>query len=511
MRGREDPQFLCVSEANLTGGLDLSYDARAFPDAVPLGGRSVPVSYSYSPGEEQDGVTLKLDPALAQSLSPASVEWAVPGLREAQIGELLRALPKGLRRQLMPFPPKVAEIARDLRPGAHSLLHDLSKFIHCRYGVEVPLSSWPAQALPPHLRPRLEVLSHDLAPLLAGRDLLELRRALETAKPEPSGDPPAWLRLARQWERFGLTSWNFGDLPEQLAVDETGAAHLSAWPGLHVEDGQVNLRLFHTRESARQASLGGFRRLLEFALQKDLAWLQKDLRALARLEPLCAGLGSAEELQTAAFDNLKRHLLPTALPPALTESGFRAALEQVQSRLPGLAAQLIARLEPILKLRQEILRRRQTAPPPAPVRTLTNFKQLGLQPVPARPSDPILSELEALLPRSFLDTIPFERLPEFPRYLKALVTRAERAALNPLKDRQRAQQAAPYLQALTQLQAAPPNSDAARQCLDDFRWMIEEFKVSLFAQELGTAFPISAKRLDQQLERIRAEAEPAQR
>ena len=286
LRGLEDPQFLCVFEADLTGGLDLSYDARAFPDSVPLGGRSVPVSYSYSPGEEQDGVTLKLDPALAQSLSPASVEWAVPGLREAQIGELLRALPKGLRRQLMPFPPKVAEIARDLRPGAHSLLHDLSKFIHCRYGVEVPLSSWPAQALPPHLRPRLEVLRHNLAPLLAGRDLLQLRRALETAKLEPSGDPPAWLRLARQWERFGLTNWNFGDLPEQLAVDEPGAAHPSAWPGLHVEDGQVNLRLFHTRESARQASLGGFRRLLEFALQKDLAWLQKDLRALARLEPL---------------------------------------------------------------------------------------------------------------------------------------------------------------------------------------------------------------------------------
>jgi len=205
---------------------------------------------------------------------------------------------------------------------------------------------------------------------------------------------------------------------------------------------------------------------------------------------------------------------------------------------------LFVRLEPILKLRQEILRRRQTAPPPAPPRALTSLKQLGgarefslslgeragvrasppltfpqrshpigapIEPLPARPSDPVLIELGALLPRGFLNTIPFERLPEFPRYLKALLTRAERAALNPLKDRQRAQQAAPYLQALTQLQAAPPNSQAARQCLDDFRWMIEEFKVSLFAQELGTAFPISAKRLDQQLERIRAEAAPAQR
>jgi len=503
LRGQQDPNFLCVSEADLTGGLDLSYDALAFPDSVPLGGKSVPVSYSYSPGEEQDGVTLKLDPVLAQTVSPASVEWAVPGLREGQVGELLRALPKGLRRQLMPFPPKVAEIARDLRPGAHSLLHDLSKFIHRRYGVEVPLSSWPAQALPPHLRPRLEVRRHGLQPLLA-RDLLQLRQQLEAAKPEPAGDPPAWTRLARQWERFGLTGWNFGDLPERLTVQESSTAPLYAWPGLQLDDGHVNLRLFHSRESACQASLGGLQRLIECALQKDLAWLQKDLRPLARLEPLFLDLCSAEELQTAAFFNLKRHLMPASPPPALAESGFRAALEQVRSRLPGLASQLIARLEPILKLRQEILRRRK--PAPAPPHTLAGLKELGAQSVPARQSDTVAGELEALLPPCFLETIPFERLQQLPRYLKALLTRAERAALNPLKDRQRAQQAAPFLQALRQLQAAPPQSQAARQCLDDFRWMIEEFKVSLFAQELGTAFPISAKRLDQQLERIRETA-----
>jgi ATP-dependent helicase HrpA len=502
LRGQKDPKFLCVSEADLAGGLDLTYDALAFPDSVPLGGQSVPVSYAYSPGEEHDGVTLKLDPALAQAVSPASVEWAVPGLREAQVGELLRALPKGLRRQLMPFPPKVAEIARDLRPGAHSLLHDLSRFIHRRYGLEVPVASWPAQALPPHLRPRLEVLRHGLQPLLAGRDLLQLRRQLETAKPQPPADPPAWLRLARQWERFGLTAWNFGDLPERLAVEESGAAPLYAWLGLHVEEGQVNLRLFHSPDLARQAGIGGLQRLLELALQKDLAWLQKDLRALARIEPLFVDFSSAEALQAAAFVNLKRHIMPGAPSPVLTESGFRAALEQAKGRLPGLASQLIARLEPILKLRQEILRRLKPAPAPARPHTLTGLKQLGVQPVPARPSDPVVSDLEALLPRGFLETIPFERLPQLPRYLKALLTRAERAALNPLKDRQRAQQVAPYLQALHRLQAVPPKSQALGQCLEEFRWMIEEFKVSLFAQELGTAFPISAKRLDQQLERI---------
>ena len=269
------------------------------------------------------------------------------------------------------------------------------------------------------------------------------------------------------------------------------------------EDGQVNLRLFHSPDSARQASLGGLQRLIELALQRDLAWLQKDLRALAPLEPLYADLCSAEELQAAALVNLKRHIMPAALPPALSESAFRAALEQAKGRLPGLASQLIVRLEPILKLRREILRRRKPAPAPARPRALTHLKGLGVQPVPARQSEPVLGELEALLPRGFPEAIPFERLPQLPRYLKALLTRAERAALNPLKDRQRAQQAAPYVQALHQLQAVPPKSQALCQCIEDFRWMIEEFKVSLFAQELGTALPVSAKRLDQQLERIR--------
>jgi len=147
---------------------------------------------------------------------------------------------------------------------------------------------------------------------------------------------------------------------------------------------------------------------------------------------------------------------------------------------------------------------RRRRPAPAPPRALTSVKQLGAQPAPPRPPDPLASELEALLPRCFLETIPFERLPQLPRYLKALLIRAERAALNPLKDQQRARQLAPYQQALVQLRAAPAGPGPDPQAVEDFRWMLEEFKVSLFAQELGTAFPISAKRLDAQLERMRA-------
>lgn len=521
LRGQKDPHFLCVTEADLTGGQDLTYDTAAFPDAVPLGGQPVPVSYAYTPGEEDDGVTLKLGQALAQVVSPATVEWAVPGLREAQIGELLRALPKGLRRQLMPFPPKVSEIARDLRPAGHSLRHDLSRFIQQRYGVEVPVTAWPAEALPQHLRPRIEIVGHDQQPILAGRDLHQLRRHLESVKVKPAGEPPAWSALARQWERFGLTGWTFGDLPERLTVQEGAATPLYAWPGLEVEPAEplhapaapgagakatyVNLRLFRSRDAARKASAGGIERLLELALQKDLAWLQKDLRALTRLEPLFGDLCSVEELQAAAFANLKRHLAPRQPLSGLTAAHFHAAVEQARSRLPGLGVKLIEGLEPILNLRREVLRRRKAAPAGLSTRprTLTGLGQLRAGPAPAAAPDPVAGELAALLPRNFLDTMSFERLVHVPRYLKALLIRAERAALNPVKDQERARRVAPYQEALRRLQAAQADSESGRQCAEEFRWMVEEFKVSLFAQELGTAFPVSAKRLDEQLERFR--------
>ncbi|MGN6642246.1 MAG: DUF3418 domain-containing protein, partial [Verrucomicrobiota bacterium] len=470
---------LRIAEADLTGGTEgLNYDAEAFPDAVPLGGQPVALSYAYTPGEEQDGVTVKLGFSLAQTVSPASVEWAVPGLREGQISELLRALPKALRRELMPFPPKVAEIARELQPTGDSLQDDLARFIHQRYGIQIPANAWPADAIPAHLRPRIEVMGHDKKSLGASRDLGQLRKALEKTKVESKGEDPAWTRLAQQWERFHLTGWTFGDLPERLTVSASGTVPLYAWPGLAAESGGVCVRLYHSQEAARRASIGGIQWLVTMSLQKDFAWLQKDLRTLSRYEPLLANFCSVDELAAGAFENLKRHVLPQEVFPALTEAHFRAALETTRGCLPGLATQLIDRVGLILKLRQEIQRRcgpiAKAAEPRA--RTLSDLKQLGNSSA-SRPSSPWPAELNALVPPDFLATIPFEQLPQVPRYLKALLTRMERAALNPVKDQERARQLSPYLETWRKLSATPPKSEAARRELETFRWMLEEFKV----------------------------------
>lgn len=503
---------LCVTEEELVGGQALNYDAEAFPDTVNVGDQPVALAYAYAPGEEHDGVTIELPFPLAQTALPGVIEWAVPGLREEMIGELLRALPKSIRRELMPFPPKVAEIIRAFQPTGTSFLRDLGAFLHRKFGVEVKASDWPANALPAHLRPRIAIVDHEKKPLGAGRDLAELRQRLKQASVEsaPKSDSADWTRAALKWERFGVSDWNFGDLPERITVKEDPDLPLYAWPGIEFAESVVNVRLFRNRDAARAASLAGVQRLVELAIQKDLAWLEKDLRALSRFDALYAPIGDSAELRETALDHLKRHLLPAEPFPALTRAAFDTAVAEARQRLPGLATQFMDRLGPILQLRQQVRQRvgaeaaaqASAAPVPSRNRTLTSLNQLGTPPTPTAPA-PLAKELVRLTPPRFLDQVNYVRLPHLSRYLKALLIRSKRASLNPVKDQERVRQIAPYIEALGKLQAEAHRSPAARREIETFRWMIEEFKVSVFAQELGTAMPVSAKRLDQQLELAR--------
>jgi ATP-dependent helicase HrpA len=493
---------LCISETELAGGQSLSYDATAFPDAVPVSGQPVALAYAYAPGEEHDGVTIELPFTLAQTASSALIEWAVPGLREEMSHELLRALPKSIRRELMPFPPKVTEIVREFQPAGTSFLQDFAAFLHHRYGVAVKATDWPANALPAHLRPRIEIVDAQRKSLGTGRDLAQLQQRLKQTKLETvaKADSADWTRAAQQWERFGLTDWTCGELPERIAVSGSQAPPVYGWPAIEFAEGVVNVRLLRSRDSARAASLSGVQRLVELAIQKDLAWLERDLRALSRFDALYAPLGNSGELRETALEHLKRHLLPQESLPALTRAHFESAVAEARQRLPGLAPQFMDRLGPILQLRQQVQQRigAVAAAVPPRTRTLSSLSQLGA-PAAHRVANPLAEELASLVSSRFLERVAYDRLVHLPRYLKALLIRVERAALNPAKHQERLRQLAPYQEALKKLQAQPARMPEAQQQIEAFRWMVEEFKVSLFAQEVGTAVPVSPKRLDQLL------------
>jgi ATP-dependent helicase HrpA len=500
LRDKPDQEFLCASVADVVGDMRLDFDSAEFPEAVELAGQPLPVRYAYAPGEDWDGVTVQLPLELARSLSGAALEWSVPGLRTELVSVWLRSLPKALRRELQPLEEKVVEIVSQLQPTSATLAEDLGRFIRQKYGVLIPADAWRAEQVPAHLRPRVEVLDAKGKAVAASRDLSAVQDQVRTVPTQGVVHGNAdWRRAAAQWEKISLSGWTFGDLPERITVAEGGPAPVYAWPGLALEEEHVSVRLFRSAELAREAGRAGLWRLLELGLQKDLAWLQKDLRSLAKLDALYAPIGASGELAETAFAHLKRHAFGEEPLTRLAQVEFEGRLATAKSRLVGTLPQLTDQLSAILTLRQQIANKLGLAAALAPGRpmALKDLSQLGKATSSKPAQHPLQAELAGLLPARFLETTNFDRLPHLVRYLKALALRVERAALNPMKDKERARQLAPFVEALRRLQAASRLTVERERRVEEFRWMVEEFKVSLFAQELGTAVPVSAKRLEQ--------------
>lgn len=469
LKEQADASFLNGTEKDIIGERPLSFSEEAFPEKLRLGAREIDLRYAYAPGEDHDGVTIQVPLTVAHHVPPGLLEWSIPGFREEQIEHLLRGLPKSLRVPLMPLEPKAREIAAELQVKNHSFLEALSRFIKERYHKEVPASAWDWHALPAHLRPRVEVVGPSDKVIAATRSFAEAQAHIE--KHHAATQTNQWDQATRAFEKFDLRSWNFGDVPEEVAAGG-GAV---AFPGLELDaQKHVNLRLFKTPKQARASTPAAVRRLAELAMQKELAWLEKDLRALDKVKAYYITLGPGEELQQTALQNILTHLVHADDFWPLRQAAFEKLVADAKSKIAGISYPFMDAVSAILKQRQDLLLHKKPYP---------NMKR----------------DLDTLLPKRFLEQIPFERLSEIPRYLKAMSVRAERAALNPAKDTERQRQIAPYVATLQQWRAA--NHPTANQ----LAWLVEEFKVSLFAQELGTKQPVSARRLDEFIAKHRAQ------
>jgi ATP-dependent helicase HrpA len=504
-RMKKDSRFLCADEADLTGGAAVEWNAVAFPNTVLLAEEPAGLEYAYAPGQEHDGITVKLPAALAQRVEPAMLDWVVPGLRAEQIEFLIKSLPKSIRVPLMPIAPKVAELASCLDPATG--IEGLRALIQERYGVAIPPNAWKRESLPAHLRPRVAITAPGNKILATSRDLESLKQDL--AKHQTPAEQQAWANAVQRWERYDLRGWTFGDLPEQIDVLELGGVTLRAFPGLETDGHAIHLKLFRKRNEAEGAARSGFICLIEQALHKDLAWLQKDLRGLEKAKDLYLGWLSTEELLASAYECLRTHLItpPDPMLP-LRQSTFEAARERVRAGIPGLASSFVDQVVSILRTRSQILRHRAfTSAPEGGRPALAVAKQLSQLPgTPTRTGGKVLpflsEELNHLVPKEFLTTTPWQRLSHLPRYLKALAVRADRALSNPAKDVEKAAQVQPYVDALRRFDARQDLSPETKQAFQEYRWLVEEFKVSIFAQEIGTAQPVSPQRLDAQLKRL---------
>jgi ATP-dependent helicase HrpA len=510
-RGAE-PRFLMMEPEDLRDPTALAHDAEAYPAALPLDNRALPLNYAYRPGQSDDGVTLEVSVPEAAALTPADLDWAVPGHLEAKIEHYLRALPKNVRIQLAALVP-LGDAARDLaaelprlmrlvsagkRP---SLTDALVRQLEERFGLRIDPAAWAEKPLPDHLRVRVRVVDDKGRELGASRDLAEIAASLRQHHQAASvavarAEPVAWKQARAKWETTPQTTWTFGNVPDRIVVMEQAGVPVYAYPGLQAElapvvrktppgSGRampaVALRLFLTVAEAHAATKAGLAALLERELSHELGWLERDLRAIRLLGPLLALLPPPDELQAQTFASIRRWVCDPVRVMGRPASdnvtgGVACNQEQFQKALTGARADLVGIVPRFTALLKEILLARQALL------------------VTPKPPPWLADDLAALLPPDFLGRTPYPQLAHFPRYLKALKLRVDRWRQNPAKDAERAGQLAPYVAAVTKLRRS-----GGTDAVESLRWLVEELRVSLFAQELGTAEPVSTVKLDRAL------------
>lgn len=456
-----------------------------FPTFLPLGDARLALHYRFEPGHAEDGVTLDVPLHLLPALDAARLTWLVPGLVEEKATELIRGLPKALRRNFVPAPDFARAFALAYPNGdADSLSGALGRFLAKATGVEVAALDFDEGALEPHLRMNLrigEVEGRGFRVLGQSRSLDELK-ARFGAEAEKAFAARAGERLARE----GLREFPAEPIPAEIA----GAGGLPAFPALVLDGEDVALRVLADREAAAAAHASGVVRLAEIALADTVKSARKQLPLNPKTAMVYTAVATAEQLRADLVAKALAALLDggqggVALAAIRDREAFHKAIGAVKQKLFGEAMARLKVAEAALTQYAEI-RPKLEAP-------VMGWAKANL--------DDLRAQLAGLVHPAFVRDTPPEAFNELPRYLKALALRAERALRDPTRDQQRMLEVQPFAKALDEARRRGIALEPGWQAL---RWDLEELRVSLFAQELGTKRPVSAKRLAKQLEALSA-------
>jgi len=471
--------FLKMTEEQLLRWRPDDDSLKLFPDLVAVGNRRFPCKYKFSPGDEEDGVTVSIPATAAMDIQPEGLEWTVPGLVKEKIAALLSALPKAYRKKLTPLSDTARIIEQEVPKAKHDFISTIARIIRRRFEVDIPGTIWASLSLPRHLQLRFSITDNSGAELVAGRDmdLLKNPAALPKAKEESA----AWNSAKKDWERKGVTTWDFGPVPEQIMIENM----LPAYPGLREEDGTVCLRLFRSRHDAAKEHIRGVEALFRIRFTRELKFIRRTLTFSTSSSRAAAFLGGRGLMEQYIVDALVRELFHIEVR---SREDFEARAEKAGSVIIKKAQEINALASSVLEAFDEC------------------FSTLGSLEKANKNNSLAVSfcfkmrqELQKLVPRDFMKLYTFERLNDLPRYIKALKIRAERGVNNFSKDKEKEAAVIRLLDLSEKMRrdSYPPSSEEKNKAIDEFRWMLEEFKVSLFAQELKTRFPVSLKRLEQ--------------
>jgi ATP-dependent helicase HrpA len=450
-----------------------------FPETLKVGEATCNLNYRFEPNHPLDGVTLTLPLHLLNLLDEARCEWLVPGMLREKITWLVKALPKRMRSLCVPVPEFVtAALIEFSSPPSQPLTETLGNFIRKKTGQSIAADEWNLSDLPLHFKMNFRVVDDAWQELAMSRDITELRQKLGQA---------AQVTFARapelDFERENLTQWDCGDLPEKITFNR-GGAQLIGYPALTDEDGQVNLRLFDTAEAATAAMRAGVRRLLRLVLREQMKQVEKNLPGFTQLALQSRGIMNPDELRDDLLDCITdRAFIGDDELPRNAKS-FATQKDRARTRLPAVS-DAACRLAASLFADYLAIQAKLSTKLPYPL------------------ASDIREQLSRLIYKGFLSATPWEQLQHFPRYLKAILRRLEKYAGNAERDGRWTSTVREFWQNYEARLEKSRKAKSSTLELEKFRWMIEELRVSLFAQELKTPYPVSVKRMQKAWEELK--------
>ncbi|RPC46239.1 ATP-dependent helicase [Neisseria meningitidis] len=475
----DNPRLLFLSRDDLMQHAAAHITEEQFPKFWQTADGKFKLSYRFEPHHPLDGVTMTVPLTVLNRLHAPSLEWLVPGMLREKIQLLIKALPKQIRRICVPVPDFITKFLESNPDRQATIIPQLAHFIaksasDMRILEQIDQDAWAAQELPEHCYLNLRIIDDGGQELAGGRKLHELQQQLGQAAAVTFRDN------TQEFERDNVTTWDIGTLPESIKFAR-GKQQLTGYLGLQKEkDGRIALRLFDTTEAAEQAHRQGVIELMKLQLKEQVKDLNKGIQGFTQAAMLLKHINAdtlRDDLTQAVCD--RAFIGEDELPR--NEKAFKEQIKRARSRLPAVKEALSRYLQETAAAYAELNGKLGKHP-------LTHLLRLRLQ---------------TLLAAGFATRTPWAQWPRLPIYLKAMTLRLEKYSSNPARDAAREAD----IQELEQMwqektdglvkQGLPVSDD-----LTAFRWMIEELRVSLFAQELKTPYPVSVKRLLKEWEKI---------
>ncbi|MEO7558800.1 MAG: ATP-dependent RNA helicase HrpA, partial [Nitrosospira sp.] len=491
---RENPRLLYLTQEYLMRHEANRISGEQYPDSMVVNGIdlpdgiALPLAYRFDPGHVLDGVTVTMPLPLLNKLDTARFDRLVPGLIREKITWYLKALPKQIRRHVVPIPEFVTQFLENEESGAPvsptllpmSLTDALSRFVQAKTRVTVPQDAWKDEKPPSHLLMNYKIVDDAEQELAMSRDLSQLKAQLGQAAQLTFSRADSGERLPI--ERDDVKCWDFGDLPEEIAFTRAGKK-LTGYPALVEHEGKIAIQLFDTREAAQASMRGGVRQLLRFELKEQLKQLERNLSGLSQtalqLQTLINPGALKEDMLSAIVD--RAFIAGDTLPRC--EKDFIAQRQRARVRLPAVSEAVARIVQNIANECQPLLMKLSMAGGSAAGQPSGKLRaQLRVQ-------------LDNLVYPGFLGATPWERLQHLPRYLKGIVLRFNKYPANPERDGRHGAVIAGLWNQYEQRLERHRKTGVSDPNLTEFRWQVEELRISLFAQELKTPYPVSAKRL----------------